>query len=322
MKKHLQQSKLSISKPSFWLIFGRGIALGWQNLWRNKMLSLATILVIAIMICIFNSLMAVSWIAQNALMKVNEKIDVVVYLKDDIGLYDALYLKQQIALFPGVKSVDYISKDKALALISQTYPQTADFLLKFNLPNPLPPSLSIVTHQAEDHDKILKMIAGSRLQEFVDQGRFTGQRDDQQILSSTARNLININSFVKQLVFWVVFIFLLGSTLVVINAIQLTVYARKNEIAIMRLVGATPGFIRLPFLVEAFLYAVLAMALSLILLLLVSNTLGVSQLLFEASEQVPHFARVFVAELGITVILNVLCSFFTVQNYLKRHLHA
>lgn len=300
--------------------FFRGVKLGLTNLWRNKLLSLATILVMAIMVCIFNSILAVNYISKQALQNINQKVDLVFYLKEGTDYYNANLLAGKIKEIPGVLNVTYISKDQALNLISKTYPQTTDFLLKFNLPNPLPSSLSVTTESAEYHQAVYDYLKTSPYQDYIDNSFYNGATNQQEILASTSSNLISINNFVNQLIFWVVFIFIIGGALIVINAIQLTIFTRRNEIYIMRLVGATPNFIRLPFLTEGLFYAVISVSLSFLLLNLAGDFLGLQNLEIFHNFGSLNLTKVFLTELGISAILSLISSTVTVQQYLKNNL--
>lgn len=295
----------------------RGVRLGLTNLWRNRLLSMATIIVMAIMICIFNSILAVNFISRQALANLNQKVDIVFYLKDGTDYYNANLLASKIREIPGVKSVDYISKEKALDLISKTYPETTDFLLKFNLKNPLPASLSVTTISAEDHQAVYDFVANGSFSQFVDLSDKNNAVNEQDIIASTTTNLININNFVKQLVFWVVFIFIIGGALIVINAIQLTIFTRRNEIFIMRLGGATPNFIRLPFITEGIAYAVIAVILSFLLLFLAGQTLHLEsfQMLRELSNI--NLTNLFLLELLACSGMAFLSSLATVESYIR-----
>jgi cell division transport system permease protein len=308
--------------PNIFLEFGRGVKLGLINFWRNKLLTLATILVVAVMLCILNSILAVNQITKNALQTLNQKVDIVFYLKGNIDFHDANALKEKISSLPGVQKVEYISKQQALEIISKTYPETTDFLTKFNLENPLPASISITTEKAEDHLSVINYIKKSRFAEMIDFNQNnTEKRNDQEILSATTSNLIYISNFVKQLIFWIVFIFLIGGSLIIINAIQLTIYTRKNEIYIMRLVGATPNFIRLPFITEGVCYAVLSVFFSYVLIFIVSKILGIDQMIFSEILANVNIANLIITEIGLTILLSIISSFSTVESYLKQKLN-
>lgn len=327
----MKAKKINIydQETKVFLEIGRAIKLGLTNLLRNKALTLATIFVIAIMVCIFNSILAVNFITQQALQSLNEKVDIVLYLKDDISFYDATSLKENLSKLPGVKSTEYISKEDALKIISKTYPETPDFLLKFNVVNPFPQSISIVTTNAENYQNIIEYIQTSRYKDFIEETqdlqknsednpqKNSQKRNENQILSTVANNLIYINQFVKQLIFWIVLTFIIGGTLIIVNAIQLTIYTRRNEIYIMRLVGATPNFIRLPFMIEGICYGLFAVILSFIMTFLLTKILNVDSLKFIENLKDLDFNKIFFAEILLSTILGIISSFSSVQKYLK-----
>lgn len=300
---------------------GRGIKLGLVNLWRNRLLTLATVFVMAVMICIFNTILAVNFISRQALQNLNQKVDIVYYLKDGTDYYSASQLSNDIKKIPGVQKVTYISQAQALQIVSKSYPATTDFLTKFNLKNPLPASISITTTNPEDHQAVSNYIKASQLNQYIDYDSGTSkQQSDQNIMASTAENLININNFVKQLVFWVIFIFIIGGSLIIINAIQLTIFTRRNEIYIMRLVGATPNFIRLPFITEGVFYALISVSFSFLLLFIASQFIGLQNFqIFRDMSQI-NLVNVFLIELGVSGLLSIISSTATVEQYLKKNL--
>lgn len=295
----------------------RALKLGFSNFRRNKFLSIATILVMAVIIFIFNVILAIQFVSNQALQSLSERVDIVVYLHDDIGFYDANRLKEGLEMIDGVTKVKYTSKEEALQIVAKTHPKTAEFLSKFNLNNPLPPSISIVTSSPEDYISIQQYLELPENKNLMSSYVAEGVGSENVVISAVAKNLNNISNFVKQIIFWMVLVFVLGGTLVVVNAIQLTIFTRKNEIYIMRLVGATPNFIRLPFVFEGILYGVFAVILSFIILGLLGNSItleGGNLLEFYGSLRLD---RIFVAELTITTVLAVISSFSAVQKYLK-----
>ena len=300
--------------------FGRGVQLGLVNLWRNRLLSIATILVMSIMVCIFNSILAVNLISKQALSNLNQKIDQVIYLKDGTDFYNANLIVSKIRDIPGVKTVQYFSKEQALQLISKTYPETTDFLTKFNLRNPLPASISVTTDTAESQQSVYDFLNKSDLNQYIDSNNSQNQVSDQDIISATAKNLIGINSFVRQLIFWIVFIFVIGGALIVINAVQLTIFTRRNEIFVMRLVGATPSFIRLPFLTEGVCYALISVTISFLFLYVAGQALGIQNLELLKDAGNINLTNIFLSELGMAALLSLLSSMITVEKYLRGQL--
>lgn len=290
---------------------------GLSNFWRNKFISFATIIVMAIIILIFNVILAIQFIGNQAIQSLNERVDIVIYLKNNIEFYSAQNLKETIQSIEGVKTVKYTSKEEALNIVSKTHPKTADFLRKFNLENPLPPSISITTTSPENHSAIQELLKQPEYANLTQNFITEGASGESIILSSVANNLLNISKFVKQIIFWMVFVFILGGTLIIVNAIQITIYNRKKEIHIMRIVGATHNFIRLPYIFEGILYGTCAVILSFIILFALTNSLQLEQSnLLNYYEEI-NFIKLFTTELLITVILATISSFSSVEQNLK-----
>lgn len=301
--------------------FFRGLRLGLTNFWRNKFLSVATIIVMAVIIFIFNIILAVQHIGNEGLQSLSERVDIVIYLRDDVDRFDAQKLILELEGVQGVKTVKFTSKDEALDIVSKTHPKTADFLKRFNITNPLPPSISITTHSAEDHNTVRAFLDTSEFKPLMETYVTEGSSGESIILSSVAQNLQNISTFVRQIIFWMVLVFILGGTLIIVNAIQITIYSRRQEIHIMRLVGATPGFIRLPYVFEAILYAVCAVGLSFIMLSIISNSIQLDNTNLWNYYSSLNVTRILLTELGITIVLAVVSSFSATEQYIQGKLN-
>lgn len=300
----------------------RCIKLGFSNSWRNKFLSAATIIVIAVILFIFNIILAVQFIGNQALLSLSQRVDIVIYLRDDVESYDANRLADALKKIEGVKEVKYTSKEEALDIVSKTHPKTADFLRKFNVRNPLPPSISITTFSSQDHGRVQSYLENSEFKNLM-QNYVTEETGGQEaILSTVAKNLDNIDHFVRQLIFWIILAFIIGGTLVIVNAIQITIFSRRQEIQIMRLVGATPNFIRTPFILEGVIYGTLAVILSFIFLYIISSTIKIeSTNLWNYYQQI-SLQKVFFYELAATIIMAGVSSFTAVQQHIKGNFNA
>jgi len=303
---------------SIFVAFLRSLQLGVTNFWRNKFLSMATIGVIAVILFIFNVILAVHFIGNQALQALSERVDIVIYLRDDIQLYDAQNLTQSLQNIDGVKTVKYTSKVEALDIVARTHPKTAEFLRKFNLNNPLPPSISIITQRPEDYKTVETFLQQGQYKSFMQNYVAEGSSSDSQILSSVAQNLLNISRFIRQVIFWLVLVFVLGGTLVIVNGIQLTIYTRRQEITIMRLVGATPAFIRMPFIFEGILYGALAVLTSFLFLFILGKTIQIDDNTMWSYYNSLELNKVFITEMIITIGLGIMSSFAAVE----QHVHG
>jgi cell division transport system permease protein len=317
MKPTSKQPKTKTSGGSIFIAPLRALALGLENFWRNKFLSIATILVFAVIIFIFNVILAIQVIGNSAIQSLSERVDMVVYLKDDISFYDAQTLTDALKRTQGVRTVKYTSKQEALDIVSKTHPKTATFLEKFNLRNPLPPSISVITETPEDQINVQELFAKTEYKNMMQNLVTEGGSNESMVLSNVANNLSSISHFVRQIIFWMILVFVMGGTLVIVNAIQLTIYTRRNEIYIMRLVGATPNFIRLPFIFEGILYGVFAILISFLFLSILGSNIQIENSNLWSYYGKMEMQKVFISEIILTVILAGISSFSAVQQYLK-----
>jgi len=315
--KKTNKLKISDYSGNIFISFIRGIKLGFTNFWRNKFLSAATIIVIAVIIFIFNIILAIQYIGNQTLQSLSERVDIVIYLRDDIEFYEAQNIVNALKNISGVKETKFTSKEEALNIVSKTHPETADFLRKFDLRNPLPPSISITTNSAEDHGKVITLLEQDKYKNLMQNYVTEGGSGESVILSSVAGNLQDISKFVRQIIFWMVLVFILGGTLIIVNGIQLTIYNRRQEIHIMRLVGATPNFIRLPFIFEGILYAFCAVLLSFLILAVLSQSINLEGTTLWDYYTNLNLNKVFIAELLITTLLAVISSFSAAEQYIK-----
>lgn len=289
----------------------RAFKLSISNIWRNKFLSLATVFVIGTTIFIFNVILAINFIAQDALSDLSKKIDVVVYLKETTTFTDAQNLQNEILKLDGVENVSYTSKEDALNQIKTTHPNISLAFEKYQLGNPLPASLNITTINPQYHSSIAQVLAQDQYQIFLSSIVTNNSSTNNAIITSVSENLLKVSDFTYQIIFWLIVVFIIGGALIILNAIQITIFSRKKEINVMKLVGASYWFIRLPFIIESIIYGVLAVILGFLMLTLLSKNIA----LFEID-----FTLIFIAELIATVLLSILSAMLAVHEHLHKKL--
>ena len=229
---------------------------GFRNFFRNLWLSTAATAVMTITLTII----LFSYIATSALTatiaQVVEKIDVSVYLKDDVTPAQASNFKAKLESTPNVDSVKIVSKTDALAIYREQNKNNKELLAAVTADdNPLPQSIAI---KAKDSSKIDDIIAVVNQQQFKpllqekDPISYTGER------KKTIDRIIGATNFIKTAGLAASALFVVISTLIIFNTIRMAIFTRREEIEIMKLVGATNWFIRGPFVFEAALYGVIA----------------------------------------------------------------
>ncbi len=306
-------------KAEFYEPFLRALRLSFANIWRNKFLSLATIAVMAILIFILNIMLSINIVTQQALEDLTKKVDIIVYLKEDVEYYQVQQMINEMEQLKGIVDIRYTSKSDALNIVSETYPQTAEILERYTIPNPLPASLSIKTEKPELHIMVQQFLNQEKYRHLL--ANVASESEEKNMaMEAVSKNLINLSDTTNRISFWILAVFILGSVLIVSNSIQLTIYNRQKEIYIMRLVGATKHFIRLPFLIEGLFYGIISMLLGSGLIAIVYYQLQATDLNINTYIQNIPFLTVFFIELGAVALIGILCSFIAVYRYLKTQL--
>lgn len=213
-----------------------------NGLVRNRLATVAATITMTLMLLVLASVVVIRAGLDAALAYADSKIEVVAYLKLDATNATADRLASEIAAIDGVREVRYVSAAQALEEFRQRLADRGEPDLTGNTGgNPLPASLEISLDNPLDTARVadgLRGIPSSAEIDRVIDGRVF------------AENLASITSTLRIIGVVVLLGFSLAVLAVVINAIRLAIYSRKDEIEIMRLVGASATWVRLPFIVE------------------------------------------------------------------------
>lgn len=273
---------------------------------------------IAILLFVFNIVNIINFLVKDAVTGLGEKISLIAYIKNDAPQDKVEALKASLIKTPGVTSVSVVSKEAALQNFLASHPKTAAYYQKFSLENTFPASIHIFVQHPSYYKDIgtqLEKGAYAPILETVNEGE-----QDLSISESVTKNLYNIDRFTTTLLLWIIAGFLIGSILILGNIIHLTISHRKKEITIMRLVGATPNFIRLPYLLEAIWCTLIAATISFIAFILVAKLSLLPHIATLIGAYSIPFAWLFAGEMILTLILALLSSFSAIQKHLRHHL--
>lgn len=307
------------NQPSGFYLLEKGFKLSLINIWRNKVLSLATIFVMGTIIFIFNIILAVNFIAQDALIDLNKKIDVTVYLKESTSYDQTQNLIREINTLEGVEAVNYTSKEDALVQIKTTHPDISLAFEKYSLGNPLPASLNVTTSHPKFHQTLADFLSQDKYQVFLS-NIVTSSDASNAIISSVSKNLLELTNFTNQIIFWLIITFILGGALIILNAIQINIFTRKKEISVMKLVGASNWFIRLPFVIESVIYGVLAVILSFIMIFILIQNIQIEGTNLWNYYTGIDFYIIFLIELVATILIGIFSSLIGIHEYLQKDL--
>ena len=215
------------------------------SLVRNRLLSLATATTVSICIFILGMAILLFMNSGELIEKLESDVEIVAFLDEDLTLRERNQLEERLKKHPGVLSVSFVSRDKALASLEKKLGQGEyDLLETLEGNNPLPDSFRIKGKNPREVEQLAKELSKMH---GISKLRY-GQEVVRQLFAAT--RWIRIIS-----VFIVVF---LGAAAIflVATTIRLTIFSRRKEIYIMKLVGATNRFIRAPFFLEGMALAV------------------------------------------------------------------
>ena len=233
---------------------------GLQNFARNGLLSAATIGVMIIALTVFLSINLSRYIMESALSAVKDKIDISVYFKTAAPEDEMLRLKRSLEGLVEVKEVEYISRDKALQLFKEKHESDATINQAVSElgENPLSASLNIKAFDPKQYASISEYLNDNSLNNLVDKVTFAQNQTVIERLSLIIDTLQKSGLVLTALLSVV-------AGLVIYNTIRLAIYSNREEIGIMRLVGASNTFIRGPYVFAGVLYGVIAAVVSMVL---------------------------------------------------------
>lgn len=307
------------NKPSSLYLLEKSFKLSLSNIWRNKVLSLATIFVTGTILFIFNIILAINFITQDALLDLNKKIDITVYLKETTTQEQATGILNDLKNFKEVENVSYTSKENALEQLKTTHPELSISFDKYKLGNPLPASINVSTIHPKYHKAISDFLSQDKYKIYLT-NVITNNSQENTIISSVSQNLLRLSDFTHQVIFWLIIIFVFGGALIILNALQITIFTRKHEISVMKLVGASNWFIRSPFIIESIIYGLTAVILSFIMLLIFSQKIQIQNTVLWNYYSDIHFLNIFLVELAGTITLSIFSSLIAIHEYLKKDL--
>lgn len=258
-----------------------------------------------------------SVVADTILGDLEEKVDISVYFKLDTPENEIIKVKTELEGISDVKSVEYVSRDTALAKFEESH-QNNPLIIKSLQElgeNPLEASLNIKANVIDEYESIASFLESPRFSGYVDTVNY---RQNQKVIEK----LSGILSTVRKSGFIAILILGFIAVLVTFNTIRLTIYSMREEIGVMRLVGASNWYIRGPFIVEGVLHGAIASILTTIffypLIWFISPKVsvfltGIDLIGYFNS----NFWSIFLLQTLVGVFLGIVSSLIAMRRYLK-----
>ena len=305
-----------------WMLIKRVLVSGWKNFARGGAVSAATVLIMTVTLTIIGSLIFLSAILTFTLNTIKDKVDISVYFVTTAGESDILAVKDRLEKLPQVKSVSYTSATEALAAFRERH--ATDQLTLQALEelggNPLDASLAVRAKDPRDYESIVSFLEASPAlsaegTSIVDRINYAQNKEVIDRLSLAIRAT-------REVGFAIVILFAIASILIAFATVRLAIYTAKDEIAVMRLVGASNAYIQGPFIVTGIITGVTAAVA--VLLFLWPATMYAGAKTTEwfggfnlASYYADNFALIFVVLMGSGIMLGAIASVFAIRRYLK-----
>lgn len=297
--------------------FSRIIKYGWIGFWRNIWVSTATVGIMILVLSVISSLMIIGNITETFVNELQGKVDISVYFNTNAEESKILKLQYELEAQSDVKEVEYISRDNALISFKERHKDNE--LLMASLAelanNPFQASLNVKAYDASQLSAIASSVETSSVSSIIDKVNFKENEKVIQKLSSITSSIDKIGLFFTLVLSLIV-------VLITFNTIRLVIYSSRDEISVMKLVGASDWFVRGPFLVAGALYgsisAIATWLLVFFTLWIISERVGS---VFPGTDIFGYWAgsffSIFLMLIFFGVGLGVLSSFIAIRRYLK-----
>ena len=231
------------------------------NLRRNLLMTVAAISTVAISLLLLGGAQVLHLVVANVTSTWEAKVEVSAFLRDDITEGELASVRSDLSNMPEVENFTYVSKEMAFNDFKVLYKNEPSFYEALD-EDSLPASLRIKLVDASDAEEIASRIQGAP---GIDDVNFGGE---------IIRRLVQVNTLLRAVTLGMSAILMVAAAGLIANTIRLAIFARREEISIMKLVGATNWFIRIPFMFEGVFAALTGAILSSLFLF------GANELLF------------------------------------------
>jgi len=306
--------------------FLRIIHAGIVGFIRSFSLAIAAIavMVITLTIVLFSILTNVTF--GNTIAQITSQIDISVYLKSDDNSTQVVNFINHLKTLPDVQSVQYLNKIQVLKEYENQNSSNQQLLNAISVTsNPLPATINI-------KPKNLNQIGS--IKSYISTPANVSLQSDPPSYSGTKELAINritqATNVLRDIGIIAVAVFVVICALIIFNTIQMTIFNRRDEIQIMRLLGANKTYIRGPFIVESIIYGILSAVLSVLIIneifvtisqTLKASSLGLLDISYSNTYFDNNFLKLLLVQILIGVLIGVLSSYSATRRYLKFKTH-
>ena len=294
---------------------------GGQNFSRNTFVSLSAVLIMTITLIVFSTILFLSALLNQSLVEIQKKVDVNVYFLPTASEESVLAVKTNLEKMPEVALIEYVSREQALENFKYRHRNDPDILeALFELEdNPLGAILNVKAKEASQYDSIASYLDTTypigQVGSIVDEVNYNENKEIIEKLTDVISSGQKLGGVIT-----ILFIFL--SIIITFNTIRLAMYISRDEIKVMRLVGATSSYISGPFIVTGILYGIASSVVTLLILYPLTLWVGPTTARFFYGINVleyylSHFLQFFLVIFFSSILIGAISSFIAVKKYLK-----
>lgn len=301
-----------------WTGLKRIVRSGLVGFWRNGFVSLAAIFVMTVALFVIGSTMLLDQLLGASLQNIQSKVDINVYFIPTAETEDIEPIQRSLQALPEVEEVTYTSAEDALAKFRERHRSDETIIdgLEELSENPLGATLAIRAKETSQYEGIAQFLDAKKTEanSVIDEVNFIKNKN-------AIDKLTSIIGAVERSSLVVMLFLVVAAVLITFNTIRLAIYTTREEISVMRLVGASNSFIRGPFMLQGVIYGLIAGVLAILLLYPVLLWVGPeTQEFFEFnlfSYFVGDFGYIFGVIVGSGMMLGLVSSVLAVSRYLR-----
>lgn len=291
-----------------------------QGFTRNASTAIGSIITIFLSLLIIGVFLAAGSMLDKLMSSVEDEVSITCYVSDNVSESDAQRYMNKLKSNSDVKSVTFTTKDEALESFKNSMTSNPDIIDQLDGSNPLPASINVELNDAQQVSDLAKQIENdSDYKKLCEDENDPG--NSIKYGQGTVERLLQVTNYLRIAGVAVVIILVFIALVFINNTIRLAILARRKEIAIMRLVGASNGYIRGPFLMEGALHAIIGSALAIIVIELI-RAFGIPALqnsirFLDFTIPGSTYAIIYVSLVVFGLVIGLLGSLLAMRRYLK-----
>ena len=313
------RSKMQRRLITLWRIIHTGIV----NFMRNITLAVAAMAVMVVTLTIVLFSLITNATFENTIAQITDKINISVFIKNDVTEEQVNVLVKELKANPSIKKVEYLNKEQSLKAYQEQFADRPDLIAGAALVgNPIPRTILVYPAELNQIQSITSTVVTPKNQALQtgNSPSYNGKRKE------AIDNITHATNVLRKIGVVTVAVFAVTCALIIFNTIQMAIFNRRDEITIMRLLGASTSFIRGPFVVESIIYGLLSGVLSVLVVnsaFLASNnalqasSLGLLDINYANQYFDDNFFKFLALQIAIGIIIGAVSSVIATRRYLK-----